>query len=187
METTAVNLEKIVEILAWPLTVVLLALIFRRALENRVRSIKTVSYGDKKLEIGFQEGIDSLKRQAQESLAEAAAPPSGNVEVDLYDMAEIMPNSAVMEAWKAVEASAKALIARRGLELDYESEEPYKLIQDTLMNESIIEEKHGKVFQELRMLRNKVAHAPGFQVKPDQADDYVRLALTMKHFLDQLG
>ncbi|MCG8459715.1 MAG: hypothetical protein MI919_25825, partial [Holophagales bacterium] len=43
-----------------------------------------------------------------------------------------------------------------------------------------------ELFADLRRLRNKVAHAPGFEVDRERASDYVDVALKLTAFFDDL-
>ena len=176
-------MKEILEILVWPAALIVLVVILRKPLADLLRTARKVKYKD--FEIEFQKGIDSLKQEASEALPDTAEPENGKVEVDLFELAEVSPSAAVLEAWRSVETSAKALIAGRGHEVDYDVATPYKMIQDILVGGKIIEEKKGKIFNELRQLRNKVAHATGYRLTTEQAEEYVRLALRMKDYLDR--
>lgn len=176
------DLNQIINTLAWPVVVLVIVLVFRKPLSALLTKATKFKYKD--LELEFQEGIERIKEEEHHTLEDTQEPKSGAVEVDLFDMASVSPSAAVMEAWRSVEGSAKDLINRHGHTPDYSVETPYKLMQDILIKGEIIEEKRGKVFDELRQLRNKVTHAETFQVNSDQAVEYVRLALKMKNYLD---
>lgn len=107
--------------------------------------------------------------------------------VDLYQLADIAPNASVVEAWKSIESSAKNLIKTRGHEVDYGADTPYKMIQDVLAREGIIDKQSGRVFEQLRQLRNKVVHADGYELTPDQAKGYINLAIKLRSYLEFLA
>jgi len=178
-------MKEILEVLAWPATVVVVVAILRKPLGDLVRAATKLKYKD--FEVEFQKGIDNLKQDASDALPEPTESGARTAQVDLLELAEVSPSAAVMEAWKSIGASAKSLIARQGREVDLDASTPYKKIEDILVGDQIIEEKQGKVFAELRQLRNKVAHAAGYEVTPEQAIEYVRLALKMRDYLDSVG
>lgn len=179
------DMREIIEILAWPATVVVVVAILRKPLADLVRTATKVKYRD--LEVEFQKGIDSLRQTVPDALPGAAEPATHTAQVDLLELAQVSPSAAVIEAWKSIEASAKGLIARRGHKADYGVPTPYKMIQDILVRGKIIDEKWGKVFRELRQLRNKVSHAAGYHVTSEQAAEYVRLALRIRDHIDGVG
>jgi hypothetical protein len=110
-----------------------------------------------------------------------------NVAVDLFQLADIAPNASVVEAWRSIEQSARNLIQAHGHDVDYDVSTPYKLIRNWLVRGKIIDEQSGKVFEQLRQLRNKVIHADGYELTADQARECIDPAVKLRRYLDFLA
>ncbi len=146
--------------------------------------VRKLKYKD--FEAEFGDDVKKLKIEAIPSLTIVEAPrvpPRPDEKV--WRLVDISPSAAVMEAWKEVEAAAKALIDRRGYKLDYDIDTPYRLVERVLEKTGIIEHRKLKIFNELRRLRNKVAHAEGYEVTADQATDYIELAKSLSKYLEE--
>jgi hypothetical protein len=177
-------MREVLEVVIWPVTLLLVVLILRRPLADLVQSARRLKYKD--IEMDFGRGIEEVQAEAREALPGPADPSRSSVEIDLYRLAQVSPTAAVLEAWEAVEASAKALLAARGLPVDFEAERRYRQTQDRLLGEEIIDARRGKIFSDLRQLRNRVAHAAGFTITTEQAETYVDLSIKLRQYLDGL-
>jgi hypothetical protein len=178
------EMKEILEVVVWPITVLAVVLILRRPLAGLVVSTKKLKF--KELELEFGEDIQQVQAEAKGVLPEAPDKGKSSVEVDLYRLAQVSPTAAVVEAWSAVEESAKELIASRGHELDYDVERPYKLIQDVLLKGKMIDPRRGKIFSDLRQLRNRVVHAIGYTISTDLAVEYIDLSIKLRQYLESL-
>lgn len=180
-------MNEVLEILVWPVTVIIVVVILRESLARLLLKTKKLKYKD--LEVSFRESIEKIEAEAQEvSLNE---PPRErkleSVEIDLYELASISPTVAVIEAWRSVESAARELIQSKGYELNYNVDTPYKLIQDTLENENLLDERHCKIFHDLRLLRNKIVHAEGYTFSEEQARKYIDLSIRLRNYLNELS
>jgi hypothetical protein len=178
------DMTELFHIAIWPVTVIVIVLILRKPLARLVESTRKLKYKD--LELEFRKNIEQIQAEAKEVLPEAPDKAKSTVEIDLYGLAQVSPTAAVVEAWKAIEASAKNLIASRGHKLDYDVERPFKLIQDVLVKGKIIDPRHGKILDDLRQLRNKVVHASGFTLSSEQAVQYIDLSIKLRQYLERL-
>lgn len=173
---------ELIKALIWPLLVVIVLIIIRKPLSELVPYLKKLKLGE--LEAEFEKSVRQIKdnldqEPALKSKKTAALIPAAETE-RLYQLAEIAPNAAVLEAWKKLELAAKKLIAQMGYDLDYNIAAPYRLIAQILEKARLIELKKVKVFDELRKLRNKIAHAADFEIASDQAKEYVGLANSLR-------
>lgn len=180
-------MNELIEILVWPVTVIIVVVILRQPLGKLVQTTKKLKYKD--LEVSFRESIQKIQAEAQEVSLDAPPPERKleSIEIDLYELASISPTAAVVEAWKSIETAAKALIQAKGHTLNYNVPTPYKLIQDTLDQENLMDERHCKIFNDLRLLRNKIVHAEGYTFTEDQAKQYLDLSIRLRNYLGELS
>lgn len=171
--------------LAWPLVVVLLFWVLRRPLLALLPQVTRLRY--KELEADFGRAVAEVEAHVAQALPDSAAarlPAPDGREARLAALASVAPGAAVMEAWREVEAAAKRLIAREQLQPDYQVPTPYRLIEQILQHARLLETRHVKLFRELRLLRNKVAHAPDFDPTAEQAVEYVHAACALARFIE---
>jgi hypothetical protein len=179
-------LIQLVEIIKWPLVVVVLGIVFKKNISELITRIKEIKGGN--LIIKIQEDIKEVYETSKEVLPEIYnIPPKKKFsEIDLLEMARTFPSVAVFESWKLVETSAKQLIERKGYKPDFNVERPYKLIEDCLIKGHLADNKTGLLFHELRQLRNKVAHSQGFTITSSLANQFVELAIRLRDKLDNI-
>ncbi len=172
--------EAIVEIvhtLAWPAVVLLSIFALRKPLTQLIPLARKVTYKD--LEIEFGQKLKAAAEQARGAFPEIDQDERSR----LIASTEHLPNAAILEAWTAVETATERLIRSRKPDADLNSDTRYKLMEEILVGEEIIDIKKGKLFNELRQLRNKVAHAADFQVAQSEAIQYIELCFKLAdHF-----
>ena len=179
-------ISKLLEHLVWPTLIVVLVLILRKQIVELIPLLKKLEYGKFKAE--FAQGVDELKEESQQEL-EATSTKDTSLEMDkehLISLAAVSPTSAVLSAWKEVEKSAVKLILSHRPDMTFESGAPYKLIQNCLHKGDMIDRKKVKIFNDLRNLRNKVAHAPGYELDQLRVLDYIDIAMDLKSYLKQM-
>ena len=180
-------ISKLADAFAWPLAVIAALVLFRAPIIALFPGLRRLRYKD--FEVEFDKEIEALKAAAGPDLNAGIAETDAyrDVRSRLTTLADIAPNAAVLEAWTQVQGAAKALIERRGHKMDYDVAEPYRLIQQIMERSGILERRKIKIFQDLRRLRNKAAHADDFDVSPAQAKEYVGLAMSLAGYLDKLA
>lgn len=156
---------ELIDKLAWPLVLVFAVISLKRPLSKLIPLAKKLKFKDLELEFGQE-----LKAVTQE--AEGIFPELKDSNRNILIMsASQLPNSAVIEAWEAVDLAAEKLIHSRCSNITLDKNTRYKHIENILISEQLINTKQGKLFSELRQLRNKVAHAVGYEVDKVQAAD----------------
>lgn len=166
-------LDKII----WPLTLFILILLLRKPLRALIPFLKRAKLSE--LEVEFDQQLAEAQRTATKEIPLQEA----DWRIELIQLAQHMPNAAVLEAWNKVETKTTDFIKSKHQLLPTASDEPYKALQELLEDEGLIELKRLKLFDELRQLRNKVAHAKNYKVSREQASAYVTLALQLIDYL----
>lgn len=176
------TLQFIIELLdktIWPITIFILLFVIRKPLKDLIPLLKKAKISE--LELEFDRELAKAKEVAGTGLLEA----SDNWKVNLLELARNYPNTAILEAWKEIEDRAEKLLHKIEPELELDIPERYKKMQTVLSREEVIETKHVKVFNELRQIRNKVAHAKGYELTQNQALSYLSLAIPLIEYLEE--
>jgi hypothetical protein len=174
---------KLIEVIAWPAIALIALIMLRKPLAELIPLARRVRYRD--LELEFEQEVQELRAEAAEELPEAEAERVASeaaVEARLKQMTRVSPSSAILEGWNELERAAVRLIMHHEIDIDPDDPAPLKQIERIL--EELIDTPKVKIFGDLRRLRNKVAHAPRYDVSPRQAAAYVDVALKLKRYLD---
>ena len=148
----------LIDKLAWPLVLVFAVISLKRPLAKLIPLAKKLKFKD--LELEFSQELKAVTQAAEQVFPELKIDKR-NV---LIISASRLPNSAVIEAWEAVDLAAEKLIHSHCSNIILDKDTRYKHIENILISEKLLSTKQGKLFRELRQLRNKVAHAVGYEV-----------------------
>jgi hypothetical protein len=182
------DIEKVVMILkaiSVPVLVLVFIFLFKKDISKLLRSIVRLRWKED-IDIEFQREVDEIEDDAETSLPEIETieDQKKTTEIDLRELVSVSPSWAILQSWVNVEKSAKALIERKGFSPDYDTSTPYKLIEECLTNDCMVDKKTGKIFRDLRLLRNKVAHASNFHISEQEANGFIELAIRLREKLD---
>ena len=176
---------KMTESMAWPLALLIALFIVRRPLLDLLNSVRKLKISD--FEAEFEKNLAKIKADSDP----APTPEQNdnqtisNRQNELIEMTEFGPNAAVLAAWQELEYAANSLLESKGNPLNYTHGSPYILMGKLLQETNLLNSKDIKVFHELRNLRNKVAHAEGFEITRDQSREYVKLSMSLANRLIQ--
>jgi hypothetical protein len=175
------TLVQLVSALAWPLTVTLVALMFRQEIRKVASRLSTLSYGDMKAE--FEKDLNKLERDVKElsvkeSSTKVERPKNDSETLDSYErlsrIAEISPRAAIMEAWRDIEVTTKQVTDAYEISTDGQIA-GVKAIRE-LVHQHLLPESVVSVYEQMRRLRSRAAHAADFKITADEAKRYIDTA-----------
>ncbi len=178
-------IAQVIDSLAWPGVAVFVVFLLRDKIMDLLPRLK--KFRHKETEIEFTEGVTELVQERQ-------AQGIQNNEVEQTDeyqdqlsflsrLAEISPRSAVLEAFRIVEAAAAKKAARIYPDLDSRYPKSHLHLQKLLKGEVLTKNEFHQ-FDQLRRLRNEAAHAEEFGVKGMPVEAYIDIALSMASRLE---
>ncbi|GIU22379.1 hypothetical protein TUM3792_24440 [Shewanella sp. MBTL60-007] len=177
MEFTIELLDKLV----WPGVLVFAVITLRRPISKLIPLAKKLKF--RELEVEFGEGLKAVTEQAQGVFPELKTDKKSM----LIASANHLPNSAIIEAWEQVDLAAERLIKSHCDNITLDKNTRYKHIENILISEALIDTKQGKLFSELRQLRNRVAHAVGYEVGGAEAIQYIELCFKLIEHLNNIS
>jgi len=167
--------------LAWPCTVLGIALVFRHQIALLLPDVSQLRYKD--FEVQFGRKVATIKAEAEQaklpSLPDEHERPVRIIGPRksefgyLSELVEIAPKAAVMEAWREVERAVGDTAKRLALP-------PAKMNRDAvrqLIASGRIDATLVRIIDDLRNLRNTVAHTAEIEVSLDDSEEYLKLAL----------
>lgn len=182
-------IAKLVEHLAWPATAVVAALLLRHELRRLLGLIKKLKAGP--IEAEFEREVIELRESVPLAPApDPVAPALTAQKVSLAQLAEASPRSAILEAWRNVEAVTQRVAAQYqtssipvpSLELRKSGGAMRIIIRSELLSSDWI----ARYF-ELRELRNRAAHDHEFTPTVESAVAYIELASRLQSKLEAVA
>lgn len=161
--------------IAWPAAIVWVAMLFRSEIRSVLRRVSQLKYKD--LEASFDEGLVRAEAKAAViSPADAAMPHKPELTSRLKQLrriADVSPRASILEAWVLVEEAAAKSGYIQGAAIPRVN--PH-LFVDELIQQGKLPIGSSALLDQLRKLRNQVAHLPDFSITQDEADRYLELA-----------
>lgn len=176
-------IASVIHALAWPAVAIAAIILLRKPLAALIPLLRRLKYKD--LELEFAQEVRELREKADASLRPLAAPPTRVPEEDsLLDLAAVSPRSAVVEAWRLVESSARRAIEARGALSEGTRSLTGPQLTRALGRAEVLDEPTRSVIDRLRMLRNQAVHAEDFSVDEASAREYTQLAVALARRID---
>ena len=201
MDSTSVNQEitktpeylgfisEVVSHLAWPVTVLILAILLRKRLGDLLSSITRLKFRD--LEMDFKHLAESAEMLPED---EAPRQPISEPNLTFFDsfekqvmnVAAHAPSAAILLAWTGVETAMASAVSRMSISPDPPSMRSPGHTLDSLRRFAGLPNEVGGVINEMRILRNKVAHDEHHRssLSPESAVAYGESAVRVINFLN---
>lgn len=172
---TLTFISNLIGSLAWPLAVVLVVWWLRKEIRKLLPFAKKLRYGD--LEIEFEQQLAALKKDAEsQKRTHAVLPKPEDAEVVSYlkSAAEVSPRAALVDAWVGLEITAVSSAQMLKL-IPEQKTVPFPKVVSALRDSGVLEAKDVEILNRLRALRNDALHSPGFQLSPEEAQEFISL------------
>ena len=168
---------ELVKALAWPVSILVMAFLFRKQLVFLLQAMKKGKIGPAEFE--FELGVEALS-------ANITDLPSAPADQSIIRYAAMHPRAAVLEAWLRLEDQAIDLAMSLGL--TNATARRYAPASIRAVKESgLLKAGHMEVFERLHELRDRAAHDPDFSPAASAVVSYVRLAADLGRELEALA
>jgi hypothetical protein len=175
-------ITKLIESVAWPITTVILVVLLRKPIVNLLPLMKKLT--SKEFELEFSQKVSELKAKADITLKE----DDKNIKQDaqasdhLIDLVSYSPRAAIMEAWIELETAAVDVVSSIWNQPNKEVFRNMSNLGNYLYQNKIFDEIQLSIFNQLRKVRNKSAHAEELNVNDSDVKAYVQMAVNLtKH------
>lgn len=180
---------EIVSSVAWPCAAAVFLIVFRAELRKIIQRLAHVKYKD--LELDFdkvRQQAEELHRDVSEEGPAVRSPIFSSLEDQILDAVERAPSAAILLAWSGLETAMASAVGRLAISPESPSYRSPTHNIEVLTKYGGLSQSHGKLLQEMRMLRNKVAHEQEsmISIAQDQALNYARAAIEMINYLETL-
>ena len=167
---TLTFIAEILKATAWPVAVLLIALVFRAELRKLLGRIRKGKVGPAEFE--FEETVRALATDAMAlSLPRSEAPPA----LPKAALQHIEPRSAILQAWVEVEDALNRLAYAKAPDAQALPGSTYAALRQ-LARSGVIGPEYIALLNDLRTLRNQAVHELEFKPSAESVLGYVKLA-----------
>lgn len=171
--------SEIIKALAWPVSAIIIVLLLRKPLVELVPLMKKLKY--KELELEFSQEVLALKTEVKLTPDE---PIKSEREIlkthsKAMEMLPLSTRSAIMEAWIEVETAAVEVASSFWTQSPSETMHNFPRLGEYLHQCKVIDDKQLSVFQRLRQLRNKAAHAEELNLNEEDTKSFIVMAFNL--------
>ena len=174
-------IEKIINIIVWPATAIVIVLLLRTPLSELILTLKKLKYRD--LELDFEREANKILAEAERDLPELPEPQKANKaqESDLLlpNVSRIEPAMQIMESWRDLELKIRNML---GGGSEYGSS--IRTLINKLQSSEKISQETVNLLLDLAALRNRVAHAKVDAISYEVASAYSNSAKRVMAALD---
>ena len=148
------ELIKLIEILVWPITVIIVVLVLRSPLSALVPTLKRLKYKD--LELEFEREASKILSEAERDLPEIEEKPKEESKEPrvMFARKRIEPVAVIMHEWRNLELALRKYAESTGVE----SGSTIRSLIHGLSAAGTLTDEAANIILELSALRNKVTH-----------------------------
>ena len=177
-------ISKLIEFTAWPVASVLLVLLLRQEIKALLPHVKKLKAGP--VEAEFEREVKELQREASTQPAPVPLPEGLTAERQmLFQLVQVNPRSAILEAWRGIEEAALRLVQEKALYVSERDARSAFAVIRAIGSASLLSPDDFALYHDLRALRNQAAHATDFTPTTDAALSYIGLASRLRGALEQ--
>ena len=181
------NVIKLIDVLVWPLTVLILALVFKSQFGIILKRMNKFKYKD--LEASFDKELSLVEKTTKETnkaVDKSTVNSRSTYEHTLariLKLAEVSPRACISEAWREIESVTISLIHAHGHDpRNVQMSKVFRgIVHDNGYSWSLYED-----YKRLMRLRNQAVHADEFDINQEEAERYSHTAIDLAVFIKKL-
>lgn len=172
---TLTFIAALVKSIAWPITIIGLALLFRVPLSRLIKYILKIKYKD--FEISFNQEIDRIRDEIPPQELSDAINKKDDKDEQVKSLAHAAPSKAIIETWEMTEL---AIYERLKQLFPKDSMQFQRLSIGRAYNElwltGALPPNDYKILQDLHLFRDRVSNSPEEFISPEVAVKYYELS-----------
>ncbi len=188
MEIAELILEYI-KALSWPTVAIVILFMFKNEFVKIVQRLAHLKYKDLELDFNkVKQKAEELQKEVLEERSSVKSTVLSSLEDQILETIERAPSAAILLAWSGLETAMVSAVSRLAISPEPPSYRSPMHNMEVLSKYSGISKNNVNLIQEMRLLRNKVAHERDsmLSITPSQALDYANIAIELIQFLEHL-
>ncbi|WP_419782896.1 hypothetical protein [Malaciobacter marinus] len=165
------HIVKIIDSLAWPITVLIIIFIFRKNIISLIPTLTKLKY--KEFELEFDKELEKLNIDTKNKIPESSIKNENNYYIE--QVRKTTPRAAILDSWLELESNITSMCINLNLVSSSSSINFIKLI-NKLKEENIISNEDLLNIHKLRDLRNKSVHNFEFNISEKEAAKFLEVS-----------
>lgn len=153
-------ISSIISSLVWPVVALVVLFVLKKPLSQLLLGLRNFKYS--KLEMNFGKELSKLEQSFNNEPKTSEPKPelkmSYEKENEVKSVAEISPNSAMLIVWSMVEQEIAMAVNRLAISPDYPPHNSPLMNIVLLRDNGLIDSQTYETIEDIRQIRNKVAH-----------------------------
>lgn len=179
---TATNVSNLIDAasrLAWPVSIVVLAIIFRKTISLQLERLKTLKAPG--TEMTFADRLDEAVRESGKLTASLASQVTHERQAHLSLLVSTNPRKAINEAWELVREAAQEVARHRGMDWTTTKDLVVRLGRDEELSGEVV-----RLLLDMRNLRYEMVDQLQHDITSTTAAAYVAAAANAAYILRAL-
>lgn len=172
---------EIVKSLAWPASAIILVILLRKPIVELIPFIRKLRY--KELELEFSQEVKALKAETSDIPDFDKTKEKISATSKALALLPLSTRAAIMEAWVEVETAAVEAASSFWNKSPSEAMRNFPRLGEYLHQSKVINDQQLRMFQKLRQLRNKAAHAEELSLSEEDAKAFVVMASNLANHI----
>ncbi|MDY6868253.1 MAG: hypothetical protein SVT56_10165 [Chloroflexota bacterium] len=164
------------DVIIWPFTTLILVYLLRKPIMSLLPYVENLKYKD--LEVTFRKELEQAKEEY--GAEHLPAPLETDSKSTAYQLVEVSPASAIIEAWKSLEIAAvekiQELVAEKEKQQRYQRN-PFNYLEYS----GALTPNEANAIRDMRRLRNQAAHTDEIKISKGDAIEYISLATSISN------
>lgn len=165
-------ISQLVESLAWPVAVVVIAIVLREEVGRLLSKITRIRHND--TEVEFLHELAAAKKEAEKVLPNYKG--TAYLISQSSQLAELSPRGAIIEAWLNIEGALLKYAERHGIKVSKNKPFTIRELHFHTLDYGNLGKGVFEMLERLRRTRNEAVHLSDAQIDEESAREYVELA-----------
>ncbi|QKT02808.1 hypothetical protein HUS23_02770 [Ectothiorhodospiraceae bacterium 2226] len=165
-------ISQLVKSLAWPIAVVVIAVVLREEVGRLLSKITRIRHND--TEVEFRHELAAAKKEAEKVLPDYKN--TTYLKSQSSQLAKLSPRGAIIEAWLSIEGALLKYAERHGIEVKKDKPFTMRELHFHTLDYGSLGKGVFEMLGRLRRTRNEAVHLSDAQIDEDSAQEYVELA-----------
>lgn len=174
-------ISNLVESLAWPTAVVIIAIVLREEVGRLLSKISRIRHND--TEVEFRNELAAAKKEAEKTLPNYKSTILNMRQTS--ELARLSPRGAIIESWLKIEEALLKYAKRHGIQVNKNKPFTIRELHFHTLDYGNVGKGVFEMLERLRRTRNEAVHLSDAQIEEELAAEYVELANRVIQRIDE--
>lgn len=176
------GIANILDAIAWPITTIVIVLLFRKPIESLIALVRRLKY--KELEVEFERSLEEIEKRTSEEVKALPSAPEREFEGEAFldQVRDLPPRAAILETWLELEHTAYFIALKFNL-IGLDRRTRFFELLRILQQRKILNPSDAQDIERLKSLRNIAVHERDISLSKVDAEKYTKVAMQVADVL----